>query len=253
MTLRTVCATISERLAKLREASVTSAVRVVFKLGMKIARVIALFILLMPLVSASEAVADESGPRMLTPRTIILEKTRTIEIKSRLVHWLDDDLSAFLESGLPIRLEFRAGVFERRGYWFDEKIASASIDKEITYDPVTKSYTIVSWLDGKKCTKSFVERKDAMNQLLAFPASIPLPLWMEKHPTRLYYSGVFCNVKANEMVFPLPYLLWFRRKGYTTDWAFSENISTKMLQSDGHLKKGKPTPKDTPNQLRRWR
>ena len=198
-----------------------------------------------------QAWADSSSPsglepQMTRPSALIAESGRVIVIKSELKNWMNIELRQLLNSGLTLTLEFEAGVFERRDFWFDIQIASVIVTKRITYDPVTKSFTIVVPSKGKEPSLNFTDRKEAMDYLLDFSTFVPTPLLMEKYSKRCYYAGVDCEVEAREMVFPLGYLLWFRRSGYTTEWSYSQPISTKVLQGDGLGKKKKrgANPKD---------
>ena len=183
--------------------------------------------------SSAQVKGFEPVPQMTKPSAEILENDRLVVIRSRLLNWLNEDLSAFLESGLPLTLTFKAGIFERRDFWFDAQISSVVVSKQVTFDPVSGSFTILVQQDEKKTSKTFVDKQEAMQFLLGLEVKIPIPLWLEKHPRRSYYAGVCCEVTARKMLFPLRYILWFWRPGYSTAWSFSETISTRSLQGDG--------------------
>ena len=180
-----------------------------------------------------QAASFEPEPRMMKPAAVINARDRVVVVKSKLLNWMDDDLSEFFESGLPLRLSFKAAIFEERDFWFDAQLASAVVKKQVSYDPVEKSYTVIVLQAEEDTIKEFVDKKEAMASLLSMETEIPIHLFMEKHPRRTYYAGVYCDVTAKEVDFPLGRLLWFLRTGYTTDWFYSENISTQVLQSDG--------------------
>ena len=186
-----------------------------------------------PSLAESEAASFEPEPRMMKPATVIDENGRVVMVKSKLLNWMDEDLGEFFESGLPLRLSFKAAIFEERGFWFDAQLASAVVKKQVSYDPVKKSYTVIVLRGEEDIIKEFVDEKEAMQSLLSMETEIPIHLFMEKYPRRTYYAGVYCDVTASEVDFPLGHLLWFLRTGYTTDWFYSENISTQVLQSDG--------------------
>ena len=170
---------------------------------------------------------------MMKPSAVIDEHGRVVVVKSKLLNWMDEDLGEFFESGLPLKLSFKAAIFEERDFWFDAQLASAVVKKQVSYDPVKKSYSVIVLQAEEDISREFVDEKEAMESLLSVETEIPIHLFMEKHPTRTYYAGVYCDVTASEVDFPLGHLLWFLRTGYTTDWFYSESISTQALQSDG--------------------
>jgi len=173
----------------------------------------------------------ESEPRMLKPSAVIDANRRVVVIKSRLLNWMNEKLEEFFKSGLPLKLSFKAALFEERDFWFDGQLRSMTVKKEVSYDPVKKSYTVVQLQGDKQVSKTFMDMKDARANLLNLETEIPIPLLMEKYPLRTYYAGVFCDVAASEVDFPFGKLLWFLRTGYTTGWFYSERISTRALQS----------------------
>ncbi len=183
--------------------------------------------------SEPQAASFEPEPRMMKPSAVIDENGHVVMVKSKLLNWIDEDLGEFFESGLPLRLSFKAAVFEERDFWFDAQLASAVVKKQVSYDPVKKSYTVIMLQAEEDISQEFADNKEAMQSLLNLEAEIPIHLFMEKYPRRTYYVGVYCDVTASEVDFPLGHLLWFLRTGYTTDWFYSENISTQVLQSDG--------------------
>jgi len=180
-----------------------------------------------------QAASFEPEPRMMKPAAVIDENGRVVMVKSKLLNWMDEDLGEFFESGLPLRLSFKAAIFEERDFWFDAQLASTMVKKQASYDPVKKSYMVIVLRGEEDIIKEFVDQKEAMESLLSMETEIPTHLFMEKYPRRTYYAGVYCDVTASEVDFPLGHLLWFLRTGYTTDWFYSENISTQVLQSDG--------------------
>jgi len=184
-----------------------------------------------------QAASFEPEPRMMKPSAVIDENHRMVSIKSKLLNWMNDDLGEFFESGLPLRLSFKAAIFEERDFWFDAQLASTMLKKQVSYDPVKKSYTVTVLRDEKDVSREFVDQKEAMDSLLKLDIEIPIHLFMEKYPNRTYYAGVYCDVIASEIDLPFVRLLWFLRTGYTTDWFYSERISTAPLQSDGSGKR----------------
>jgi len=187
-----------------------------------------------------QAASFEPEPQVMKPAAGIDENGRVVVVKSKLLNWIDEDLSEFFESGLPLRLSFKAAIFEERDFWFDAQLASAVVKKQVSYDPVKKSYTVTVLQAEEDISREFVDKKEAMESLLSLETEIPIHLFMEKYPERTYYAGVYCDVTASEVDFPLGHLLWFLRTGYTTDWFYSEKISTQALQSDGSGK-GQPS------------
>ena len=203
-----------------------------------------------PVLAESEAdtASSDSAPRMTKPAAAIDESGSVVVVKSKLVNWMDKDLSDYFESGLPLRLSFKAAIFEARDYWLDAQLASTTVKKQVSFDPVKKSYTVIVLEGEEEISEEFVDKKEAMQRLLTLETEIPLHLFMEKHPERTYYAGVYCDVTAGESDFPVGRLLWFLRTGYTTEWFYSEKISTQVLQGDDSGKKqhvGQPdwTPK----------
>ena len=202
-------------------------------------------ILVAGLLTASSSLAEpepqaasfEPEPRMMKPSAVIDENHRIVSIKSKLLNWMNDDLSEFFESGLPLRLSFKAAIFEERDFWFDAQLASTMVKKQVSYDPVKKSYAVIALRGEKDVSREFVDQKEAMESLLSLDTEIPIHLFMEKYPKRTYYAGVYCDVIASEIDLPFGRLLWFIRTGYTTDWFYSERISTTPLQSDGSGKR----------------
>lgn len=169
----------------------------------------------------------------MKPLAAIEETTWVVKIDSRLLNWANEELSELFQSGLPLKLAFRAAIFEERAFWFDAQITSVTIRKHVSYDPVKKSFTIAIIDGSQEKSLRFVDKNEAMDELLKMAASIPMPLAMEKYPKRTYYAGVCCEVRSSEMDFPLNHILWFMREGYTTDWVYSEKILTKVLHGNG--------------------
>ena len=202
-------------------------------------------ILIAALVAASPALAESEAqtasfgpaPRMMKPAAAIDESGSVVVVRSKLVNWMDQDLSEYFESGLPLRLSFKAAIFESRDFWLDAQLASTTVKKQVSYDPVKKSYTVIVLEGEEEISEEFVDKKDGMQRLLTLETVIPIHLFMEKHPERTYYVGVYCDVTAGEIDFPVGQLLWFLRTGYTTEWFYSEKISTQVLQSDDSGKK----------------
>ena len=179
----------------------------------------------------SRPASFEPEPRMLKPSAVIDLNGRVIVVKSGLLNWMNEELEEFFNSGLPLKLSFKASLFEERDFWFDGQLRFITVKKQVSYDPVKKSYTVVQLQGDKQVSKTFMDAKEARATLLNLETEIAIPLLMEKYPLRTYYVGVFCDVAASEVDFPFGKLLWFLRTGYTTSWFYSERISTRALQS----------------------
>ncbi|MBN1593884.1 MAG: DUF4390 domain-containing protein [Candidatus Coatesbacteria bacterium] len=186
---------------------------------------------------ATSTASFEPEPRMTKPSAKIKGNRRTVIVKSRLLNWMNDDLNEFLESGLPLKLSFKAAIFEERDFWFDAQLASIIIKKQVTYDPVKKTYTVLTMRGDKEFSTEFADQGEAMDNLLGLETDLPIHLFMEKYPERKYYAGVYCDVVASEIDLPFSRMIWFLRTGYTTDWFYSERISTAPLKGDGKGKR----------------
>lgn len=99
----------------------------------------------------------------------------------------DNELKRLLQNGFPAALNYRADLWSRSG-WFDDVESSFEWQVIVRYEPLTKTYRVARYINGRPETLGRFERYEDAQAVIARPYQPPLPA--RRSRARQYYIVV---------------------------------------------------------------
>ena len=96
----------------------------------------------------------------------------------------DRELQKLLQNGFPANLHYRADLWSRGGF-FDDLESSVEWDVLVRYEPLTKTYRVARYIDGRPENLGRFERYEDAQTVVARPYQPPLPA--KRTRDRQYY------------------------------------------------------------------
>ena len=112
-----------------------------------------------------------------------------------------DEIRAAIRSGLPTTFVYVVELRRAKSFWFDRRIASATISVTVRYDNLRRSYQVSRMLDGRVEETSVVEDEQTVRRMMTTFDHEALFSTTPLEPNGEYYVRV--RVEAQ------PRSLWF--------------------------------------------
>lgn len=148
---------------------------------------------------------------------VVTNSEKSLMVHAVLLGSLPEDLVEGLGAGIPAVVRFQVELWQYNSFWVDRRIAAKSIERQITYDVLTKEYRVMSVQEeGREpyVTRDLWEARRVISQLRALRLA-PIDLLKLEE---LYYVRLRAEVRAATPEPSLAKLLPFLSSGVETSW-----------------------------------
>jgi hypothetical protein len=165
-------------------------------------------LLFLALIAAALALPVQAGNERIANLRVAVPSNNEIRVSAELIRWLDPALEEEIRNGIPKDLFFTFVLLKRTTAWFDEEIASKTVQHTIKYDVLKKQYLITTW-EGDKNEQRVVESTQAMIDLISRADHVKIAFSKTLKKRYTYYVSVKAEVKESRLPFFLEYILFF--------------------------------------------
>jgi hypothetical protein len=116
-----------------------------------------------------------------------------------------DDIVRAIETGLEVSFRYNVELKRVRRVWFDEKAAARRIETTVSYDNLTKRYSMTREIDGKIDTTEVVDNPEEMRQFMTTFESLLLFDVSSMEANEAYYLRVNGVMKDRNVLLLIPW------------------------------------------------
>lgn len=148
---------------------------------------------------------------------VVTNSERSLMVHAVLLGPLPEDLVEGLGTGIPALIRFQVELWQYNSFWPNRRIAAKIIERQISYDVLTKEYRVTSVQgEGREpyVTRDLWEAKRVVSELRALRLA-PIDLLKLED---LYYVRLRAEVRPNTPEPSLAKLLPFLSSGVETSW-----------------------------------
>src|SRR3990172_1198178 len=146
---------------------------------------------LVGLLSASPA---SEATEMKLSNLMVSLNDADVTVQAVLVGAIPPNLKEGLEGGIPITVKFQVELLQFRRLWVNRFIASKVIERQMTYDLLTKEFRVTPIKDERRDPYTTKELREAQRVVSEFRLKL-LPA-SELNPRDLYFVRVRAEVSA---------------------------------------------------------
>ena len=152
-----------------------------------------------PARAGDERIAD------LSPSVI---SNGELTVSARLIRWTHDRILKDINNGIPKDLFYYILLKKRQAGWYDEEVASKTVQHTIRYDVLKKQYTVTTKLDGRVGSKTVDSFKE-MAELISRLDRVKMTTERRLKARHTYYVSVKAEMRATRVPFYLEYIFFF--------------------------------------------
>jgi len=130
-----------------------------------------------------------------------------------------DEVEEVIASGLPVTFHHVLRAYRRRPAWVDQRIAEKIITTSVTYDTLTKQYSVSRTVDGQMVGTLVTDKADDMKTWMTLFENIELPCEQAVEALDHYYVKVKSEIQNRFVFFFIPW-------DFETAWTRSSLIES---------------------------
>ena len=153
-----------------------------------------LVISIVALVGLLSALPISEAAEMKLSNLTVLLNDADVTVQAVLVGAIPPNLKEGLEGGIPITVKFQVELLQFRRLWVNRFIASKVIERQMTYDLLTKEFRVTPIKDERRDPYTTKELREAQRVVSEFRLKL-LPA-SELNPRDLYFVRVRAEVSA---------------------------------------------------------
>ncbi len=187
-------------------------------------RKIALIVLTLILVEYSLAHPEAAAKGARVINVVVEIANQEIVVSADLARGLSGKTVADIHNGIPKDFYYYLLLFQKQRNWFDEEVASKTLQLTVKYDTLKKRYTVSQKEEARVTEQTFSDFTSAQQAFLKVdhlklaPASLLTP-------GKRYYVGIKSQMKASKFPLYLDYFLFFIPfLELDTPWSYSHTI-----------------------------
>ena len=126
-------------------------------------------------------------------------------VSFRVEEAFSDDIVHAIETGLEVSFRYNVELKRVRRVWFDKKTASRRIQTTVSYDNLTKHYSLTREIDGEIDATEVVDNPEAMRRFMTTFESLLLFDVSSMEPNEEYYLRVNGVMKDRNLLLLIPW------------------------------------------------
>ena len=148
--------------------------------------------------------ASNVGAAELVELSPVLRDTG-ISVSFRVAEAFDDDIESSVQSGLPVTFRYKVELKRNRRFWMNPTIAVREISATVTYDNLTRQYSLILEIDGEMDRTEVVADVQTMKHFMTSFDSLPLFELSLIQPNGQYYVRVKGVMKERNLFLFIPW------------------------------------------------
>lgn len=135
----------------------------------------------------------------------LLIKNDKIFVTFRMADAFNEDIGRSIESGLPVSFRYEVQLKKVRTIWFNQKVHTRRITNTVTYDNLTKRYTLSRDVDGEIVATAVVADTSEMMRFMTVVDGLELFEVSLLEPNNDYYLRAKGLVKERNIFLFVPW------------------------------------------------
>ena len=152
-----------------------------------------------------------------------------VTVQAVLLGAIPSSLREGLEGGIPINIRFAVELVQFRRLWLNRTVVAKTVERQLTYDPLTKEYRVVPLKDDRREPYSTKDRREAQRVISEFRGLKLMPV-ADLSPKDLYIVRVRAEVSTGSGLSFFSRLFPFLGTGEETPWAESSLLTITRSQ-----------------------
>ena len=152
-----------------------------------------------------------------------------VTVQAVLLGAIPSSLREGLEGGIPINIRFAVELVQFRRLWLNRTVVAKTVERQLTYDPLTKEYRVVPLKDDRREPYSTKDRRDAQRVISEFRGLKLMPV-ADLSPKDLYIVRVRAEVSTGSGLSFFSRLFPFLGTGEETPWVESSLLTITRSQ-----------------------
>jgi hypothetical protein len=135
----------------------------------------------------------------------LLIKDKKIFVTFHMTDAFNEDIEKTIASGLPVSFRYEVQLKRVRAIWFNQKVDTRYITNTVTYDNITKRYTLSRDIDGTIVATVVVADRNDMVEFMTVIDDLALFDVSNLEPNADYYLRVKGLVKERNLFLFIPW------------------------------------------------
>jgi len=135
----------------------------------------------------------------------LLIKDKKIFLTFRMIDAFNEDIERSIASGLPVSFRYEVQLKKVRTIWFNQRVVTRRITNTVTYDNITKRYTLSRDIDGGIVATALVVDPDEMMRFMTVVSDLEVFDVSFLDPNSDYYLRVKGLVKERNLFLFVPW------------------------------------------------
>ena len=135
----------------------------------------------------------------------MLIKDKKIFLTFRMIDAFNEDIERSIASGLPVSFRYEVQLKKVRTIWFNQRVVTRRITNTVTYDNITKRYTLSRDIDGGIVATALVVDPDEMMRFMTVVSDLEVFDVSFLEPNSDYYLRVKGLVKERNLFLFVPW------------------------------------------------
>lgn len=135
----------------------------------------------------------------------VLIRDKTIFVSFRMADAFNDEIEKTIASGLPVSFRYEVQLKKVRAIWLNQKVETRRITNTVTYDNITKRYTLSRDIDGGIVATAVVADLNDMIEFMTLVDDAALFEVTSLEPNADYYLRIKGLVKERNLFLFIPW------------------------------------------------
>lgn len=135
----------------------------------------------------------------------LLIRDKKIFVTFRMAEAFNEEIEKTIASGLPVSFRYEVQLKRVRAIWLNQRVETRRITNTVTYDNITKRYTLSRDIDGGIVATEVVADRNDMAEFMTAIDNVPLFEVGSLEPNADYYLRVKGLVKERSLFLFIPW------------------------------------------------
>lgn len=136
---------------------------------------------------------------------VSLVRVGHVHVSFRVEDAFDEEIERAIETGLEVSFRYNVQLKRVRGLWFDALIAERRVRTMVSYDNLTKRYSLTREIDGEIDQTAVVADADAMRRFMTSVEVMPVSEVSRIEPNDEYYLRVKGVMRDRNLLLFIPW------------------------------------------------
>lgn len=136
---------------------------------------------------------------------VAVVRSDVILVSFRAAEAFTEEIEHAIDTGLPVSFRYNVELKRSRGIWYDARVARRQIRTTVSYDNLTKRYSLTREIDGEIDRTEVVADAEAMRRFMTSFEPLQMFSVAVMEPNEEYYVRVSGTMKERNLLLFIPW------------------------------------------------